>query len=83
MNHPTKKGIRIIERMLKVDKRVEEDTQFIKLPPCKVIYGESVVSKFLRDVNRGARMPGSLFRGMVRNTPMEVMKSETFKKEDK
>ncbi len=66
MSHPTKKGITIIRRMLKVDRRAEEDSQRHKQSlPCKLYFGESIVAKYLcmdfqRAVNRGAKVPDDL-----------------------
>ena len=76
MNHPTKRGITIINRMLKVDRPAEENAAWHKQPlPCTLVWGEGVVTKYLRDhagihgpqskefqkaVNRGARVPDEL-----------------------
>jgi len=86
-----KRGIDIIRAMLKVDRIAEEEAARPKQPlPCQVIIGDNAKLAYLREyncefqeaVNRGARVPGSLFRDMVQNTPMEVIESETFKKDE-
>ena len=65
MRQPTKKGITIIRRMLKVDRLAEEEEQRPKQPlPCRLIIGDGAKVKYLQDfqkaVNRGARVPDDL-----------------------